>query len=191
MALPQDLNALLPASFLAELPADDVESILASEYRIEQDAGRAFGMVRDEPVVALVLEGLVRVFLDSGAGREVTVRYARPGDALGLVHLLATRTEVSLAAVTPTQLWVVRGAALLPVLGRSTPLALAVARECAARTADAMDELALAFFGSVKARLARHLLDLASSQPQSGALVAAVTQQQLADAQGLPSIVIR
>jgi CRP/FNR family transcriptional regulator len=47
-----------------------------------------------------------------------------------------------------------------------------------------MDELSLSFFGSIKARIARHLLDLASSQPESGELVATITQQQLADAVG-------
>jgi CRP/FNR family transcriptional regulator len=66
----------------------------------------------------------------------------------------------------------------------SVPLARAVAQECAARAADAMAELALVSFGSVRARLARHLLDLAASQQQSGELVVAATQQQLADSVG-------
>ena len=183
LALPKDVTAILPASFLASVPFEEAQAILASGYRVEQEAGRAIGVVRDEPVVGLVLDGLVRVFLDSGTGRQVTVRYARPGDALGLVHLLGARTDSRLSALARTQLWLIRGEALRQAMERSS-LAMAVARECAARAGDAMDELALVSFGSVKARLARHLLDLASAQQQSGELFAAVTQQQLADAVG-------
>jgi CRP/FNR family transcriptional regulator len=182
--LPDDVVTALRASFLSEVAEEDAQALLRGGYRIEQDAGRAMQRTRDEAVVALVVEGLVRVFLESGAGRQVTVRYARPGDVLGLVHLLGASTDVQLAAVTRAQLWLVRGEPLLQAIQQSAPLATAVARESAARAADAMEELALVSFGSVRSRLARHLLDLAASQQKSGELVASVTQQQLADAVG-------
>jgi CRP/FNR family transcriptional regulator len=181
--LPADVGAIVAASFLAELPGDEVAALLDPGYRVDQDPGRALAG-RDEPVVALLVEGLVRVFLESDSGRQVTVRYARPGDALGLVHVLGATTAVRAAAVTRTQLWVIRGAQLLAAMETSVPLTRAVARECAARAAEAMEELALVSFGSVRARLARHLLDLAASQQPSGELVVAATQQQLADAVG-------
>jgi CRP/FNR family transcriptional regulator len=181
--VPKDVAAVIPSTFLAQVPVDETLAILSCGYRIEMHAGRRASATQDEPVVALVVEGLVRVFLESSAGRQVTVRYARPGDVLGLVHLLGAPSESRLAAISPAQ-WVIRGSVLLDVMSRSTPLAIAMARECAARTADAMDELSLAFFGSVKARIARHLLDLASSQQEAGELVAAVTHQQIADAVG-------
>jgi CRP/FNR family transcriptional regulator len=181
--LPADVSAVVAASCLAELPGDEVVALLGPGYRIVQEPGRALGG-RDEPVVAFLVDGLVRVFLESDNGRQVTVRYARPGDALGLVHLLGATTAVRVEAVTHTQLWVIRGAQLLAAMEGSIPLTRAIARECAARAAEAMEELALVSFGSVRARLARHLLDLAASQPQSGELVVAATQQQLADAVG-------
>src|SRR5260221_10634825 len=81
--LPKDVTAILASSFLAHVPTEETHAIISSGYRMEQDAGRPLNAVRDEPVVGLVLDGLVRVFLDSGARRQVTVRYARPGDALG------------------------------------------------------------------------------------------------------------
>ena len=52
------------------------------------------------------------------------------------------------------------------------------------RAVDAIEELGLLTFGSVRQRIARHLLDLAAEQQHAGPLVAAVTQQQLADAAG-------
>ncbi len=183
-ALPADVRAVLPSSFLAGLPDAPVAALLGGGHRVHQTPGQAVHGGWDEPTVALLVEGLVRVFLDSGAGRQVTVRYARPGDVLGLVHLLGGKTEVRVAAVTAAQLWAFRGSNLLAAMDASAPLSRAVAQECAARAADAMGELSLVSFGSVRARLARHLLDLASAQPPSGELVVAATQQQLADAIG-------
>jgi CRP/FNR family transcriptional regulator len=46
------------------------------------------------------------------------------------------------------------------------------------------DALAGTVFGSVRQRVARHLLDLAATQQRDQALVARVSQQELADAVG-------
>ena len=181
--LPEEVAAIISRSFLAGVPREEAFDVLRGGYRIECAPATSIARAGSGSL-ALVLDGLLRAYLDSGAARQVTVRYARPGDVIGLVHLFGARTDVQLQAVSQVSAWVVPGRRLEELAARSAPLAMAVAKECAARAADAMDELGLVSFGAVRARLARHLLDLATSRQRTDELVAEVTQQQLADACG-------
>jgi len=177
------LGAAVEQSVLARLPAELTAQVLEGGYRIDLPAG-AQPSAGDQTPIALVLDGLIRVFLVSEAGRQVTVRYARPGEMLGLVHLFGRKTGVQGQAITPASVWAIAPARLRAIADRHAELATAIAEECAQRASDAIEELALLTFGSVRQRVARHLLDLAASQHHGGELVAAVTQQQLADAAG-------
>ena len=178
------LAAAAAQSLLAELPAELTAQVLDGGYRIDLPAGAQPSSRTNETAIALVLEGLIRVFLVSEAGRQVTVRYARPGETLGLVHVFGRNTGVRSQAVTPTSVWMIAPARFRALCEQHASLATAVAEECATRASDAFEELALLTFGSVRQRVARHLLDLAAEQQRAGALVAAVTQQELADAAG-------
>jgi CRP/FNR family transcriptional regulator len=171
-------------SMLAKLPPELTAQVLDGGYRIDLPAAAQPSARTNETAVALVLEGLIRVFLVSDAARQVTVRYARPGEMLGLVHLFGRDTGVHSQAVTPTAVWMLPPARLRALCEQHAALATAVAEECAARASDAIEELALLTFGSVRQRVARHLLDLAAAQQKAGELIAAVTQQELADAAG-------
>ena len=171
-------------SMLAKLPPELTAQVLDGGYRIDLPAGAQPSARTNETAVALVLEGLIRVFLISDTARQVTVRYARPGEMLGLVHLFGRDTGVHSQAVTPTAVWMLPPARLRALCEQHAALATAVAEECATRASDAIEEMALLTFGSVRQRVARHLLDLAAAQQKAGELVAAVTQQELADAAG-------
>jgi CRP/FNR family cyclic AMP-dependent transcriptional regulator len=138
---------------------------------------------RQKPGVALVVEGLIRSYLRSNPGRQVTVRYSRPGDALGLVQAMRGKVDVSAQAVSRVVLWTLSSRRLRERALEVAPLAVAIAEDCAARVADAIEELSFLAFGTVHQRVARHLLDLAAADGQ-GTLVAAVTPQELADATG-------
>jgi CRP/FNR family transcriptional regulator len=179
--IPPAAAEIVAQTFLAKLPAALVARVLEGGYQIDLDAGTAFG--KSPSAVGIVLDGLIRVYLESPTGRQVTVRYARPGDTLGLVHVFGGATAVRAQALSHTSVWVL-AARLRELAFDSGPLATAIAEECAARAADAIDELGLGTFGTVRQRLARHLLDLAAAQQRSGELVAAMTQQELADACG-------
>ncbi len=177
------LGAAVAQSLLARLPAELTTQLLDGGYRLELPAGAKPGPLGDTPV-GLVLSGLLRVYLVSDAGRQVTVRYARSGETLGLVHLYARDTGVHTQAVTKVSVWMIQPAQLRALGDRHAEVAAWIARECAMRASDVIEELALLTFGSVRQRVARHLLDLAALHQHDGALVAAVTQQQLADAAG-------
>ena len=174
--------AIVPQTFLAKLPPALTSKVLESGRPLSVPAGRLLRHNPKSPGVAIVLDGVVRVFLRSPADRQVTVRYARPGETLGLVHLLGGEPEVHSQAVTAVALWLLPRRRLRAFAEQSCPLALAIAEECAARVKDAVDELALASFGTVRQQVARHLLDLATGGADG--LVAHVTQQELADATG-------
>ncbi len=59
-----------------------------------------------------------------------------------------------------------------------------LAQEATRRLYDVLEVLAGNAFGSLRQRVARHLLDLAASSQHGHGLVAQVTQQELADAVG-------
>jgi CRP-like cAMP-binding protein len=94
----RDLNDALARSFLAEL----ADRLRAEGERADYPAGTTVHQAGSDPAAALVVRGLIRVYLNSPGGRQVTVRYARPGDAADAV--------AAIRGITATQ------AALLPEL---------------------------------------------------------------------------
>ena len=75
---------------------------------------------------------------------------------------------------------------MLTAAARTDPrLCWAIAEELNRRLYDTLEQTAVNAFGSVRQRVAAHLLDLASAQQHTrGRLVARVSQQELADAAG-------
>lgn len=177
------LDALLRGGFLACLDGAQQGALLDAGHLIELVAGQPLGPRVADGAVMVMLAGLLRIYLAAPSGRQVTVRYARPGEVVGLVHLVGAKTAVHAQAIDPVMLFAFPGRQIEALAQTHAAFALAIARECADRTVDAMDELRLVTFGSVRQRLARHLLDLAAGHVD-GRLLAAVTQQELADAAG-------
>ncbi|HEU4385163.1 MAG TPA: Crp/Fnr family transcriptional regulator [Anaeromyxobacteraceae bacterium] len=172
-----------PAGMLDALPEPARARLLAHAHEIEVPRG---GMVYREggpPRCVLVRSGLVRVFTRSTQGRQVTVRYARPGDLLGVATAVAGPSPVAAQALLDSTLLFLDTSALADEARRDARVAWAVAEELGRRLYAAMDQIANNAFGSVRERIARHLLDAATPGKQ-GQLVADVTQQQLADAVG-------
>jgi len=74
---------------------------------------------------------------------------------------------------------------LTTVAHRDPEVAWAIAEELNRRLYKVLEQMAVAAFGSVRQRVAVHLLDLASDRlQQQGALVAKVSHRELADAAG-------
>ena len=138
-----------------------------------------------DPQAALVIDGLVRVYLASAEGRQVTVRYARPGDVLGIAVLVGGPASVGVQTVAPSSLFRIRARTLTGAARRDPRVAWAIAEELNRRLYDTLEQTAVNAFGTVKQRVAAHLLDLASAQQEpAGRLAAHVSQQELADAAG-------
>ena len=174
----------LAHSFLAELPAEVISELRAGGERADYPAGTTVYQPGSEPRAALVVRGLLRVFLASLEGRQVTVRYARPGDVLGIAVLVGGPASVGVQAVEPSGLFRLSSRTLLAAARRDARVSWAIAGELNRRLYDTLEQTAVNAFGSVRQRVAAHLLDLASAQQEPAWLAARVSQQELAGAVG-------
>ncbi|HKY51330.1 MAG TPA: Crp/Fnr family transcriptional regulator [Candidatus Limnocylindria bacterium] len=139
-----------------------------------------------DPRVALVISGLFRVYYEASDGRQVTVRYARPGDVLGVVAAAGgPAAPVHTQALTDSTRVVMDLAKLRSLAQRDPDVAWGMVEELSRMVFSLWHELADTAFASVPQRVARHLLEIAATQQESGApLVARVSQQELADLAG-------
>jgi CRP/FNR family transcriptional regulator, cyclic AMP receptor protein len=118
-------------------------------------------------------------------GRQVTVRYARAADVLGVAVLVGGPANVSAQALAESSLFRISSRALTGAARRDARVAWALAEELNRRLYETLQQTAVNTFGSVRQRVAVHLLDLASAQLHPrGRMVARVSQQELADAVG-------
>jgi CRP/FNR family transcriptional regulator, cyclic AMP receptor protein len=180
-----DVDDALARSFLAELPADLIGRLRAEGDRADYPAGTTVYRAGDDPRAALVVRGLIRVFLSSPEGRQVTVRYARPGDVLGIAVLVGGPADTSVQTVEPSSVFRISARTLTAAARRDPRVSWAIAEELNRRLYDVLEQTAVNAFGSVRQRIAVHLLDLASDEQRlRGRLEAHVSQQELADAAG-------
>ena len=181
----QEVDDALADSFLAGLPPELVGRLRDEGERADYPAGTTVYQAGSEPRAALVVRGLLRVFLTSAEGRQVTVRYARPGDVLGIAVLVGGPASTGVQTVQPSSVFRISARTLTAAARGDPRVSWAIAEELNRRLYEVLEQTAVNAFGSVRQRLAAHLLDLASArQGPDGRLVAQVSQQELADAAG-------
>jgi len=89
----REVDDALARSFLADLPPELVGRLRAEGERADYPAGTTVYRAGSSSQAGLVVGGLLRVYLMSVEGRQVTVRYARPGDVLGVAVNQGGETE--------------------------------------------------------------------------------------------------
>jgi CRP/FNR family transcriptional regulator len=173
------------ASHLRELPANVLDDLMAGAVRLKIPA---LSVIHREgegaPVLELVVSGIVRVFVTAPDGRTMTVRYCRPGALLGVMSLFTPGFALPAAVQALVDAEVL---ALSPGVARRAAeqdirVTGAFLREQSERAISFLYEVPGSAFATVRQRVARHLLDLASEGPPE--LVVSVSQQQLAEAVG-------
>jgi CRP/FNR family transcriptional regulator, cyclic AMP receptor protein len=175
----------LAGSFLGRLPPDLLGALLEAGERMDYPAGSMIYRPGSFSRTLLVVRGLLRVFMGSPEGRQVTVRYARAGDVLGIAVLVGGPAAVGVQALAESSLFRIDARMLTAAAHRDARVSWALAEELNRRLYATLQQTAANAFGSVRQRVAAHLLDLASAQqPAQGRLVARVSQQELADAVG-------
>jgi CRP/FNR family transcriptional regulator, cyclic AMP receptor protein len=185
MVADPDVSDAMARSFLGKLPQELVDELLAEGERAGYPPGTTIYREGDAPRAVLVIEGLLRVYMTSAEGRQVTVRYARDADVLGIAVLVGGPVNVAVQALAPCSLFRINARTLREAARQDARVAWAVAEELNRRLYDTLQQTAINAFGSVRQRVAAHLLDLASAQQRpDGRLVAQVSQQELADAVG-------
>jgi CRP/FNR family transcriptional regulator, cyclic AMP receptor protein len=97
----REVEDALARSFLAEV----VGRLRAEGERADYPAGTTVYRAGSGPQAAPVVHGLLQVYLASVEGRQVTIRYARPGDVLGIAVLVGGPASVGVQAVEPSGLF--------------------------------------------------------------------------------------
>jgi CRP/FNR family transcriptional regulator len=162
-----------------------IESLIDGGRVVEFPSGHTVYAEADAERLALIVNGLMRVYMHAGDGRQVSVRYVRAGDLLGVPALIAGPAPVFVQAVTSGTAFFFDLDRVKRAARNDASLAWALAEESVHRLYDILEELAGNTFASVRQRVARHLLDLATSRPDAGGTLAAlVNQQDLANSVG-------
>jgi CRP/FNR family cyclic AMP-dependent transcriptional regulator len=180
-----EVLAAVTRSFLAGLPDRLVAELLAAGQRVDVPAGTTIYHPGDDPQAFVVVRGLLRVHMGSPDGRQVTVRYTRVGDVLGIPVLVGGPVYVGVSTLADSRLFRIDSRILTSTAHRDAAVAWALAEEVNRRLYENLRQTAVNAFGSVRQRVAVHLLDLAAAQQRRGAEpVAHASQQELADAVG-------
>ena len=176
---------LLRRGCWAAVPIGTIESLIEGGRVVDFPSGRTVYTEADTERLAVMMHGLLRVYMHAGDGRQVTVRYVRAGDLLGAPALIGGPAPVFVQAVTDGTVFFFDIGRVKRVARHEASLAWALAEEAVHRLYDVLEELAGNTFASVRQRVARHLLDLATSRLEaSGTLTASVNQQDLANSVG-------
>jgi CRP/FNR family transcriptional regulator len=162
-----------------------VELLVAGGTRSDISPGTTIYTEADAERFGVILTGLLRVYMHTSDGREVTVRYVRRGGLLGAPALVGGPAPVFVQAVTDTAVYFMDLARVKRLARQDAAVAWVFAEESVRRLYDILEELAGNTFASVRQRVVRHLLDLAASRPAGrGRLTALVNQQDLANSVG-------
>jgi CRP/FNR family transcriptional regulator len=181
--LPPDvLDALLDGAFCKAIPSGAV----------------AHHALDDAQYLELVISGVIRVFVTGPDGRTMTIRYCRSGELLGAMSLFSDdfAEPATKQALVDTQLLMMSPSTVRALADRDLRVAGALLVELSERAQNFVNEIPRTTFASVRQRVARQLLDLASGDAAAsdaiGELAVHVTQQELADAVGtVREVVVR
>jgi CRP/FNR family transcriptional regulator len=185
----------IAASHLGSLDPGCLAQVLAGARIRNDPAGSQVRRIGEGGShIELVITGLIRAEVSSPDGRSLAIRYAHPGDLLGVASLFARPYTMpgSLHALVDAELLELQPDVVRRLARREIAVANALIDELSERVVAFVAEIPGSAFTTVRQRIARHLLHLATEQPGGQALVARVTQQRLADAVGtVREVVVR
>lgn len=182
--LPADAVEAWQESFLGDLPGHLAERLLENASLYSAPSGEILlrGQAPNEAAAFLILSGLVRVYLTSKEGRQATTRYAGRSEIVGLPPILTGDIPVTIEAVTESDVVRMSARDFRALASREVAVAWATACYLARQLRTGNETLGANIFFPVRARVARHLLDLAERTPAG--LVVGVQHQYIADAIG-------
>ena len=169
------------SGFLAALPETARERLLADAVWINVPAGAIVYRDNERPRVIVVVRGLLRVFLSSVDGRQVTLRYVRTGDVAGLALVVGGPGPMSIQAMTSALVAALRVDQLRSLLAADLGVARVCAEELVRQLYQVFDELSEQAFLSIRQRIVFHLLNLASPG-ESPRLIVHASHEELAEA---------
>lgn len=180
------LDAAVARTALSRIPATALRQLVERGIRLDAKARTIIYREGDAPMVVLVVHGTLRVYTTAEDGREFTLFWAHPGDWVGYALITGASHGVSAQAVSDTALHVF-SAELLEALARSDArVAWELLRATSSRLGATVGFVRMLAFMDLRQRVSQRLVELAFRQPAGSALVAEVSQQDLADLVGSP-----
>jgi len=173
----------------AAMPSGHWDQLVKNAGVARARAGGVISRSGEPPRIAAVLTGVTREFTATPDGRQVTLRYARPGDLIGLAALLSGVETSGAEAVTDATLAMLTLEKLRSVAAEHHDFCWTMAELTAVWAAQAVSTVLDAGSQPMTVRVARHLREIAVSDPH-GRTVALVTHQRLADTVGTAREVI-
>lgn len=192
--LDADARTAIAASSLGRLPEEVGVQLLRGATRVAVPARSTIRPVAGHsPHLELVLSGLVRIQVAAADGRAMTIRYCRRGDLMGAATLFAEAVRpFSIQALTDAELLRLNPRTVIWHADRDARVARALLHETSERVMGFISQFSGHAFGTLRGRIARHLLDLATVDAPSMPLAATISQQELADAVGtVREVVVR
>lgn len=172
-------------SFLADVSWDVTHELLQHAWEWRVESGEIFyrgAHHANMAMLGIVASGRLRIFVHSAEGRQATVRYAETGAVVGLPAVLSDGGKIDGEVIADALIVRLSPSRFCELAQRDGGLAYLVARYLAEQLAEAQDLLAADLFADVRARVARHLLDLAMLE--NGRFVVLASHQNIADAIG-------
>ncbi|HSS61372.1 MAG TPA: Crp/Fnr family transcriptional regulator [Candidatus Limnocylindrales bacterium] len=169
--------------FLARLSPELVGELIQSGHSVAYPTGS----IIETPAragLALIVAGALRYYLSAADGRQLTVGYLGPGNVIGTVESESTAL-VRIQVIAPTTLLHMQPERVRALIHRSPDLTQALLDEATHGLRHSFRVLAASAFMTVRARVARDIIERASlAGPLRAGLRLAVTHQSLADATG-------
>ena len=135
-----------------------------------------------DPFLCLVATGLVRTFLVSADGRQMTVRYSRRGDIVGAATVFAGQLpNTGVQAIVDSSVLVLRPQSVRDLAATDLGFANVLLHDLAERATAYISALASTTLSSLRQNVIRHLLDLAVPDPGGNGPVVRLSQQALAE----------
>jgi CRP/FNR family transcriptional regulator, cyclic AMP receptor protein len=185
----------LAISHLGSLPQATLDEMTHDATLLRVTAGSAIHRDGDTAAhLEIVVSGLIRVFLSAPDGRTLTVRYCRPGHLMGALSLFTDSFAMpaTTQALVDSAVLALRPATVRRLAERDSQVAVVLMHELSERAAAFVAEISQGAFSTVRQRLCRHLLDLASEAQSGRELFVGATQQELAEAVGsVREVVVR
>jgi len=179
------LVAVQRSGFLGRLSTDRAAELVRSATLVRYPSGSVSAPKRYPVWAAIVVSGVVRQYLSTANGRQVTIRYARAGDLLGNSPACATPASVEIEAVETSDFLHLDVARLEQAARLEPEIASALVDELSSRLRQSHWMLARNPSTTVRSRVANDLIERAFEvgTPRPRAHVR-VTQQALANATG-------
>lgn len=180
------LDSAVARSALGRLPRPALARLLERGVRLDAKARTVLYREGDRPIFGVLVQGTLRVYATADDGREFTIFWAHPGDVIGPDLIVGGPVDLCAQAVSDVTFHVFPMELVTSLARADTVVAWVLLEQISQRVRQAVGFIRMLAFMDLRERIAQRLVEIAFHQPAGTALVAALTQRELADLVGSP-----